>query len=434
VSNFQVAVFISVPIASVAHSYRDGNNIRAFWGTLLPIFFGTGLGTLLFYSFYQSNYASKLLDKAAAAVPNAARLSFGYENVTEIDDDSDSQHRLGRIPGSFTSKQGDISISMDSVTVSREQVVAAYVGEPLAKPSEAAVLPPESANVDVGSSRVVDSPTTKSALDEVRSARTKRVIYATDASTRKHPANIEDEVPSAMLNLYKVTMLVERLFSSSHFDDQWAVGLSEQRLYEAMELILQSDGTFGSQFASFSFAAISLSSRGAAVATSTVNQGARFSFSVFAVLAACGFLCGLTGQLLADRMLRLIALTQTKEEGTAHEFAVQFGVYFRIIGGLIGFAGMFLSTAVFHFLFSIFQVSLAVALPMAVVWMVASSVVLESFLASFSYWSLNEVFEDLGEIVERPELNSPSPVTGTIQRMSRWFKSRVLRIHREKRN
>jgi uncharacterized membrane protein len=163
-----------------------------------------------------------------------------------------------------------------------------------------------------------------------------------------------------------------------------------------------------------------------------VKAGARFSFSVFAVLAACGFLCGLTGQLLADRMIRLIAMTQTKEEGTAHEFAAEFGGYFRIIGGLIGFAGMFLSTAVFHFLFSIFQVSLAIALPLAIVWMLASSVVLESFLASFSYWSLNEVFEDLGELVDHPELNSPSPVTGTIQRLSRWFKHRVLRMGRNK--
>lgn len=40
---------------------------------------------------------------------------------------------------------------------------------------------------------------------------------------------------------------------------------------------------------------------------------------------------------------------------------------------------------------------------------------MESFLASFAFWSLKEVFEDLGEFVDSPEFHSPSPVTGTVQ-------------------
>lgn len=84
--------------------------------------------------------------------------------------------------------------------------------------------------------------------------------------------------------------------------------------------------------------------------------------------------------------------------------------------------GMFLATAIFHFLLSIFGVSPAAAIPLAAIWLLGGSVLMESFLASFAFWSLNEVFEDLGEFVESPDLQSPSPVTGTIQILYRSFR------------
>lgn len=42
-------------------------------------------------------------------------------------------------------------------------------------------------------------------------------------------------------------------------------------------------------------------------------------------------------------------------------------------------------------------------------------VAIESFLASYAYWQLTEVFSDLGETVDPPIQLSPSPVTGSIQ-------------------
>lgn len=82
---------------------------------------------------------------------------------------------------------------------------------------------------------------------------------------------------------------------------------------------------------------------------------------------------------------------------------------------------MFLATAIFHFLLSIFRVSPVAAVLLAAIWLLAGSVLMESFIASFTYWSLNEVFDDLGEFVDPPDRQSPNPVTGSMQMFFRWL-------------
>jgi hypothetical protein len=184
--------------------------------------------------------------------------------------------------------------------------------------------------------------------------------------------------------------------------------------------MLVSDAMVGRQFAAFSFTAVAISSKGA---DPTQLGGALFSFAVFSIISAAGFLCGLTSSVLADVMQRRLTMTQTKEEGTSHEF----GFWLRLIGGLNAFAGMFLATATFHFLLSIFNVSPVAVLPLAAIWMIGGSVCIESFSASFSYWSMTELSSDIGALVHRPDQVSPSPVTGTIQQIARYFISKFRR-------
>jgi hypothetical protein len=449
------------------------------------MFVGTAGGTLLFYSFYQSRYATGMLDRAAAGISHTSRISFGYENISETDS-GDGQNDFGKLAGGQDtdcshrdrperSKMADVEGQSDGgrkVKFESPLLETAIPLEnnPASGPSQTQGLienpqPPEatvsgqgpvktSADTLVVSSLVpphgVMRPESK-AVEIVKGIAEPRKSVASQAnnneplqpnlddlqhviqSNASHqdpetPIYIEDEIPGAYLTLYKVSMLVERMFSSTFFDDHWAIGLSEKRLYTAIELLLKNDQALGSQFAIFSFTGVSMSAAG-----STLNNASeRFSFAVFAVLAAAGFLCGITCSVLSGMLLRQISLTQTKEEGTAHEFSEEFGFYLRMIGGLNSFAGIFIATAIFHFLLSIFQVTPAIALPLGAIWIVTGSVLLESFMASFSYWSLNEVFEDLGELVEPPEMNSPSPVTGTLQQIIRLFNKCILRRDRNK--
>jgi hypothetical protein len=423
-----------------------------------------------------------MLDRAAAGISHTSRISFGYENVSETDS-GDGQTDFGKLDGEkdparsnrhrpelskphdaesqlsdgrkvkFESPPLETVVQLETYPVSDPVVSQAQGLNQNPQPSEAPVpvqglvttspdtpvpssvvpsgpvLRPESQAADVVTglaepekgnvSQANNNQGPQADSDDIRI-----VVHSSgSAHEAESPIIIEDEIPGAYLTLYKVSMLVERMFSSTFFDDHWAIGLSEKRLYTAIELLLRNDQALGSQFAIFSFTGVSMSAAG-----STLNNASeRFSFAVFAVLAASGFLCGITCSILSGMLLRQISLTQTKEEGTAHEFSEEFGFYLRMVGGLNSFAGIFIATAIFHFLLSIFQVTPAIALPLGAVWIVAGSVLLESFMASFSYWSLNEVFEDLGELVEPPEMNSPSPVTGTLQQIIRWVNKSILR-------
>jgi hypothetical protein len=201
-------------------------------------------------------------------------------------------------------------------------------------------------------------------------------------------------------------------------------------------VILASDAAVGRQFAAFSFTAVAISSRG--TPDDPLASGVLFSFALFAMLAAAGFLCGLTSSVLADVMNRQLTMTQTKDEGTSHEFAEEFGGWLRLIGGLNAFAGMFLATATFHFLMAIFDVSPGAVLPLGAIWLIGGSVCIESFRASFSYWSMLELSSDIGEFIDRPDQVSPSPVTGTIQQIGRYcialWKKRFPQKDKEKDN
>lgn len=352
-----IAFFISIPLASSVHSFGDGHRVLAFWSTFCTIFFCTSICMVLGYAKYTSWYATRLLDSAAARIPLEALGSGGYDDPG----DSETQSGLTGYEAGTDTDGGDGLMNADGV-------------------------------------------------EEVR-------IQFAEAAEEDGEEQSEGD---ALLRLYQVSMLVERLHSSFYFDDaSMLIGLSEEQVFTAMETILNSDSALGKQFAAFSFTAVAISSRGAALGASDLAPGVQFSFSVFSLLGAAGFLCGLTSSVMADLMLRQLSMTQTKEENTGHYFAAQFGSFLRLNGGLNGFAACFLATAVFHFMVSIFQVSLWVALPLGALWLVGGSVAVESFLASYSYWQLSEVFDDLGEVVEPPILQSPSPVTGSIQIVAR---------------
>lgn len=145
----------------------------------------------------------------------------------------------------------------------------------------------------------------------------------------------------------------------------------------------------------FSFIAISMSSAGARLNLAGTETGtdshARFVFSVFSLLAASAFLCAVLATLLSQLVKRQLALTQTKEDHTAHEFAARFGFYIRLGGGLTSFAAMFLATAIFHFLLSIYQVPVSVAVALAACWIVGGTLAVESFMSKFGLWTLGEV-------------------------------------------
>jgi hypothetical protein len=80
-----------------------------------------------------------------------------------------------------------------------------------------------------------------------------------------------------------------------------------------------------------------------------------------------------------------------------------------------------------HFLVSIFEVRFYVVLPMMFIWIVGGCVAIESFLASFFYLQLADVFDDLGEIVDPPKVQSPSPISGTLQIVARYVKGLITK-------
>jgi hypothetical protein len=149
----------------------------------------------------------------------------------------------------------------------------------------------------------------------------------------------EPSEDDSMLRLYQASMLVESLYRSYYFDDSVLLGLSEDQVMAAIEVILSTDSALGKQFAGFSFTAVALASRGASLGSTGLTPGALFSFGLFGVLASGGLICGLTSSYLSDLILRQLSLTQTKEDGNGHHFAAQFGSFIRLNGGLNGFAG-----------------------------------------------------------------------------------------------
>jgi hypothetical protein len=188
-------------------------------------------------------------------------------------------------------------------------------------------------------------------------------------------------------------------------------------VYDAIQTALNSDIGLGQIFASFSFIGVSISSQGARLTGDTLaERHVRFAFSLFSLVSSTGFLSALLASVLAQLVKRQLSLTQTKEDHTAHEFAGRFGLYIRLIGGLNTFAAVFLATALFHFLLSIYRVSAGITLTIGVLWVIGGALVIETFFSRFGRWTLQEIMEDLGEVVDSPTMKlSSSPVTGSLQ-------------------
>lgn len=107
--------------------------------------------------------------------------------------------------------------------------------------------------------------------------------------------------------------MVQRLNASLYFADD-LLGLSEAQVYDAITVTLESDREMGRSLAAFAFTSLAISSRGVPLSSSdSFYLAGQFSFSIFGMLAASGFLCGLTAAVFADIMLRQFALTNTKE-------------------------------------------------------------------------------------------------------------------------
>lgn len=357
-----MAFFVSVPLASVAHTFRSNNRLGAFWGTFFIIFVCTALGCVLFYAKYCSHYATKLLDRAAAEVSNDARLQDDL-----LDDNVSESGSYAASVSKWQSRYNGERKRFPSVTIGAEEELRRINGVDAQSVETNGYESPDTiTNISTGPSSENDheektehSPAGQSdpsadrasgehigvTTDRVKSEL--RVHFEEVARNDCAAVNVDDGQDQGLLRLYQVSMLVERLFGSSYFDDQWAIGLSEDRLYEAIVQILNSDGALGRQFAAFSFTAVAISSKGTSLgpgSEAVAASGVRFSFGLFGLLAASGFLCGLTSSLLADFMLRKLNLTQTKEDKTSHEFADEFGFYLRMNGGLNGFAGRYSSS------------------------------------------------------------------------------------------
>jgi hypothetical protein len=198
-------------------------------------------------------------------------------------------------------------------------------------------------------------------------------------------------------------------------------------VHTAMQTALVSDQTLSQCFASFSFVTVSISSQGARLAAVTVaEKSLKFAFSLFSLLAAMGFLCGLMATVLAEILKRQLSLTQTKEDHTAHEFAGKFGLYIRFIGGLTSFGGIFFATAIFHFMHSIYRVRWYIVGMLQLLWLVGGTVIGEIFISEFGQWTLEEVMEDLGEVVNSPTMQlSQSPIIGSLK-IAQEFVARTI--------
>jgi hypothetical protein len=259
-----ISFFVSTMLASTIDSYRRNHLLSAYWTVFAIIFVVTSAVTVLYYAAYTSWYATRLLDSAAARVPDTC----------------------------------------DALSVNRAE--AGQVG----------VL-----------------------LDDARN-------MPSSAGTGRESEDDGSDNTDSLLCLYQVSMLVERLHSSYYFETSMLIGLSASQVYSAIDVILTSDCLLGMQFAGFSFTAIAISSRGITLGQVEIDPAAKFSFGLFGLLSAAGFICALTSAVLSDLMRRQLNLTQTKEENRGHGFASYFGGFLRLNGGLNGFAGMFLATAV----------------------------------------------------------------------------------------
>lgn len=139
-------------------------------------------------------------------------------------------------------------------------------------------------------------------------------------------------------------------------------------------------------------------------------------------LGSLAFSCGMVSAILSDLIVRQMAFTQVKADGTIHEFVKKFGFFIRLMGTLNSCAGLSLMTGVVVLLLSIFRVHPVAVFPLSAAWLILGSITIDSFFTKYHFWNMSEIINDVGSVLDDPDIQSPSPITGSMQSVSRKFK------------
>ncbi len=406
----------------------------SFWVLTFTFFIFTAIGMMLYYAFYRSQYSKKLMRKAAlgtafadkfqCATPETGPLHrtqsvFGMSKALDDRTKSDSEsmddavdrateldtvvtdNGLVNVPSAAPSPSTrhpassapvlptsglDSNISgtgnrdnTDGISDAEAGVTAEGGGgtnrELFPEVQEPAPPSPIAPTISVTKSqaRGLQAFFDDESFEPTKQNRTHTMLSPARAVGFADKDELVQQANTSTLRLYQASMYVERIYGSKYFDESWVFGLSEKSLYDAMRMTLSTDSTLGRQYAAFSFAAIAVSSRGAPL-DSSLEAIASFNFGIFAFLACLTFVCGLTSAVLADQILRQMTFSDISRDGTAHLFANRFGFFIRVVGSLNSLAGMFLSTAILHFLLRIFKVNAYCVILLATVWLVTGSV------------------------------------------------------------
>lgn len=442
-----LGIFVSFPLTSfVQILYHESRNNKTksedilsrgvFWVLFFSIFVATAMGMILFYSTYRSRYATRLMQKSA--VGTVYEDKFTTHHVTDAHASKNGNQE--------TSDACSID-SLDAIDVEAAvKVDAPRHPTPIARiPSPVPSLPrtDTSANPAASAPALSSSIRAATAPDGAADRRHSMDVGDLDFPTDYLPGAPEIKLPAmdpsraigfddrsgATLQLYQASMFVRRIYGSTYFDESWTFGLSEEQVCNAVKVMLTSDSVLGRQYAAFSFAAIAVASRGvpAVGVTGSLTNAAKltqFNFGIFSFLGALAFVSGLTSAVLADLILRQMSFTEISREGTAHGFVQRFGFFIRVVGGVNSSAGMFLSTAVLHFLISIFKVSPFAVMALGAAWLILGTMVSESFFSNFHFWRMSEILDDVNHIAE-PDVRSPSPLTGALQFLMAQFRKAV---------
>lgn len=445
VSWIGLSFFVSLPLTGFVHSFDRGLRLPVFWGLFFTIFFSTSAGIILFYSSYRSRYATELMRKASCGTSYAQRYSPSFQiNMSRILSAPYDLVTFASPPSKENSNKETESES-ESLDAELATVDNASVGTRRSQGSAIlpeAVLQPGPNGADQAAIHHAFFESSDDTRNKKNDSQVNPLSPAEAIGFGANKGRDSDGFAGATLRLYQASMFVQRIYGSTFFDESWSFGLSESQLHEAVKFTLQTDSSLGRQFAAFSFAAIAVASRAVQApgqaptpasnaALRSAFESSLFSFGIFSYLGALTFVCGLTSAILADLILRQMAFTQISREGTAHGFIRRFGFFIRVVGGLNSTAGMFLSTAVLHFLLSIFKVHPAAVLPLSFAWLLLGTMVVESFFSNYHFWRMSEILDDVTLIAE-PDVRSPSPMTGVMQILMAQIRKIVFRKKKER--
>lgn len=185
------ATFISLPVASLAHSWDDGNRLAAFWTTLFSLFAGIATTLLFLFASYRSKYSNSLLDRAARGTQH------------ERNDDG-----LFATINVFPSIEENLRTTIDTVR----------------------------------NRNTVD-------ITESKSNTNTQPFESSDDAALANDLDHQPRKSGSLLHLYQASMFVERIYGSKYLDESWLLGLSERQLYDAVILVVQAAGTLGVRIA-----------------------------------------------------------------------------------------------------------------------------------------------------------------------------------------